>query len=69
MQDSKESAVPVIIKMGKGRDRKDIPIIFMPGEEREEVWDSLYIKEEGIMLEILERGYSLDPGKYLTKTV
>jgi len=55
--------------MGKGRDRKDIPIIFMPGEEREEVWDSLYIKEEGIMLEILERGYSLDPGKYLTKTV
>ncbi|MGD0886218.1 MAG: hypothetical protein ABSA46_15340 [Thermodesulfovibrionales bacterium] len=37
--------------MAKKKDRKDLPIIDMSKEEREEAWDDLYIKEEGIILE------------------
>ena len=29
----------------------DKPLVYMSGEEREEVWDDLYLKEEGIILE------------------
>ncbi len=32
-------------------DRKDKPIVSMSKEEREEVWDETYIKEEGIIIE------------------
>ncbi len=37
--------------MAKGKEEKDRPIISLSGEEREEVWDDLYITEEGIILE------------------
>jgi hypothetical protein len=33
------------------RDKKDQPIISMNKEEREDVWDDVYVKEEGIVLE------------------
>jgi hypothetical protein len=37
--------------MAKKKDGKDLPIIDMSKEEREEAWDDLFIKEEGIILE------------------
>ena len=43
--------------MAKRKDRKDLPIIDMSKEEREEVWDDLFIKEEGIILEFHPESY------------
>ena len=37
--------------MAKGKNKKELPIVDMSKEEREEVWDDLFIKEEGIVLE------------------
>ncbi len=37
--------------MAKEKDNKNRPIVSMKGEEREEVWDDAYVKEEGIILE------------------
>jgi len=37
--------------MANKEDRKHIPIVSMDQEEREEVWDDLYQKEEGIIIE------------------
>jgi hypothetical protein len=53
--------------MAKKKDRKNLPIIDMSKEEREEVRDDLFIKEEGIILEFnpdLKKGKikSLDDG-------
>jgi hypothetical protein len=36
--------------MAKEKDKKDQPIISMNKAEREEVWDDVYLKEEGIVL-------------------
>ena len=33
------------------KERKELPIIDMSKEEREKVWDDLFIKEDGIILE------------------
>jgi hypothetical protein len=32
-------------------DQKDKPIVSMSHEEREEAWDEIYVKEEGIIIE------------------
>ncbi len=37
--------------MGKKKDKKEPPIVSLNKEEREELWDNLYLKEEGIILE------------------
>jgi hypothetical protein len=37
--------------MAKKKDKKELPIIALNKGEREEVWDDLLIKEEGIVLE------------------
>jgi hypothetical protein len=37
--------------MAKEKDKENRPIVSMKGEEREEVWDEAYAKEEGIILE------------------
>ena len=37
--------------MTKKKGKKERPIISLNSEEREEVWDDLYIKEEGVVLE------------------
>jgi hypothetical protein len=37
--------------MGKDKDKKDLPIISFNKEELEDIWDDIYIKEEGIVLE------------------
>jgi len=37
--------------MGKDRNKKDLPIASFNKEEREDVWDDIYIKEKGIVLE------------------
>jgi len=37
--------------MAKEKDKVNRPIVSTKGEEREEVWDEAYIKEEGIILE------------------
>lgn len=37
--------------MKEGKDKKDTPIISMSDEEKEGMWDSVYEKEEGIILE------------------
>ena len=37
--------------MTKKREKKERPIISLNSEEREEVWDDLYIKAEGVVLE------------------
>jgi hypothetical protein len=37
--------------MTKRKGKKERPIISLNSEEREEVWDDLYIKEEGVVLE------------------
>jgi hypothetical protein len=37
--------------MAKKKEKKEIPIVSMDREKREEAWDELYIKEEGVVLE------------------
>jgi hypothetical protein len=37
--------------MGKKKGKKERPLVSMDHEKREEVWDDVYIKEEGIVLE------------------
>ncbi|MEW6118160.1 MAG: hypothetical protein AB1553_14870 [Nitrospirota bacterium] len=37
--------------MRKKKVKKELPIASLPREEREEHWDDLYVKEEGIILE------------------
>lgn len=37
--------------MAKEKDNKDQPMISMNEQQREEVWDDVYVKEEGIVLE------------------
>ncbi len=37
--------------MSKDKDNKSHPIVSMDKEEREEIWDEAYLKEEGIVLE------------------
>ena len=48
-------------------DQKDKPIVSMSKEEREEVWDDTYAKEEGIITELnLDHSYrqsSFSPGQ------
>jgi hypothetical protein len=36
--------------MGKKKTDKERPLVSMDREEREEVWDDLYVKEEGVIL-------------------
>jgi hypothetical protein len=38
-------------KVWHEKNKEDRPIVSMSGEEREEVWDDIYLKEEGIVLE------------------
>ncbi len=33
------------------KDKKELPLVSMNAEEREEVWDDVYVKEEGVVLE------------------
>jgi len=33
------------------KEKKELPLVSMNAEEREEVWDDLYLKEEGVVLE------------------
>ena len=48
-------------------DQKDKPIVSMTKEEREEVWDDTYVKEEGIIIEFnyghAYRQGSITPGQ------
>lgn len=37
--------------MAKEKDKKEQPIVSMNEEQRENVWDDVYVKEEGIVLE------------------
>jgi hypothetical protein len=37
--------------MTRKKNKEDRPIVSMSGEEREELWDDIYLKEEGIVLE------------------
>ncbi|HTZ18062.1 MAG TPA: hypothetical protein VMB78_06435, partial [Dissulfurispiraceae bacterium] len=37
--------------MAKEEDKKDPPLVSLTQEEREEVWDDIFLKEEGIILE------------------
>ncbi|MGO9379905.1 MAG: hypothetical protein ACLP29_15345 [Dissulfurispiraceae bacterium] len=37
--------------MAKEEDKKEPPLINLTPEEREEVWDDVYLKEEGIVVE------------------
>ncbi len=37
--------------MAKKKNKRELPIIALKKEEREEVWDDLFIKEEGVVLE------------------
>lgn len=37
--------------MTKKNDKKELPIVSMTREEREGVWDELFVKEEGLVLE------------------
>jgi hypothetical protein len=37
--------------MNKKKEKKELPIASFNKEEREEHWDDLYVKEEGIILE------------------
>jgi hypothetical protein len=37
--------------MAQKKDKEARPIVSMPGEEREKVWDDIYLKEEGIVLD------------------
>jgi len=51
LQDSGFKPLPAIESMARKKDKEDRPIVSMSGEEREEVWDDIYLKEEGIVLE------------------
>ena len=52
LQDSRFKPVPATKKiMAKEKDKEDQPIISMNKEDREDVWDDVYVKEEGIVLE------------------
>lgn len=46
-----KDVLTVLKVMAKEKDKEDRPIVSMKGEEREEVWDEAYAKEEGIILE------------------
>jgi hypothetical protein len=37
--------------MAKEKDKKDPPLVSLTQEEREEVWDDIFVKEECIILE------------------
>lgn len=37
--------------MTKKNDKKELSVVSMTGEEREGVWDELFVKEEGLVLE------------------
>lgn len=37
--------------MDKKKDKKELPIASLSKEEREEVWDDLYLDEEGVITE------------------
>jgi len=37
--------------MAKEKNKKDCPIASLNKEEREETWDELYLKEEGVVIE------------------
>ncbi len=37
--------------MAKEKDKKEPPLVNLTAEEREEVWDDTFVKEEGIILE------------------
>jgi hypothetical protein len=51
LQDSRFKPAPATTKMAKEKDQKEQPIVSMNKEEREEVWDEVYVKEEGIVIE------------------
>ncbi|MGD1076278.1 MAG: hypothetical protein ABR903_09435 [Thermodesulfovibrionales bacterium] len=37
--------------MARKKNKEDRPIVSMSAEEREKVWDDIYLKEEGIVVE------------------
>lgn len=37
--------------MTEKREEKGLPIVNLTAEEREEVWDEIYLKEEGVVVE------------------
>jgi hypothetical protein len=37
--------------MAKEKDIKELPLVSLIGEEREEAWDDIFVKEEGIILD------------------
>jgi hypothetical protein len=37
--------------LAKKKENKERPLVSMTGDEREKVWDDLYIKEEGVIIE------------------
>ncbi|MDA8213808.1 MAG: hypothetical protein M0Z64_00870 [Nitrospiraceae bacterium] len=41
--------VPAARKMAKDKNKKDQPIASFNKEEREDIWDDIYLKEEGIL--------------------
>jgi siroheme synthase len=45
------NAVPATEKWEATMNQKDKPIVFISKEEREEVWDEAYAKEEGLIIE------------------
>ena len=49
MNDPNLSQLPE--NMAKEEDKKDPPLVSLTREEREEVWDDIFLKEEGIILE------------------
>lgn len=55
MQDGREKGgsnlPPPLKNMAEEKNKDDHPIVSMNEEEREEVWDDVYAKEEGIVLE------------------
>jgi hypothetical protein len=51
LQDSKFKPVFIIKKMPKDKSKKSRPIVSMNKEDREELWDEAYLKEEGIVIE------------------
>jgi hypothetical protein len=51
LQDSGFKPVPAAINMAKDKNRKDQSIASFNKEERENIWDDIYLKEEGIVIE------------------
>jgi hypothetical protein len=51
LQDSGLKPVPATRNMAKYKNKKDQPIASFNKEEREDIWDDLYMKEEGVVLE------------------